>query len=253
MPRQLDWQAVLVDGYEPLRKSQRIFRRLPRDPRCKLCQNPFGGIGGKLVGLMGRKPSRKNPNLCQYCFDHLPGGGIEIDVGVVFADVRGSTTVGEQSTATEFAERLNRFYETATDVLIHHDGIIDKLIGDEVMALFIPGLAGAEYRGKAALAALDLAAAVDDLPVGVAANAGIAFVGNVGSGTVMDFTALGDAVNVGARLQSHASPDEVVLSSELYSLVAAEHPGARFDRVEVRGRDEPVDVAFVSVLHEAAS
>jgi adenylate cyclase len=142
MPKRLDWQALLVDGYEPLKKAQRIFRRLPRDPRCKLCQNPFAGIGGKLVGLMGRKPSRKNPNLCQYCFDHLPNGGIEIDIGLVFADVRGSTTVGAQSTATEFAERLNRFYATATDVLIHHDGVVDKLIGDEVMALFIPGVAG---------------------------------------------------------------------------------------------------------------
>jgi adenylate cyclase len=249
MAKPLNWQALLVDGYEPLKRAQRIFRRLPHDPRCKFCQNPFAGFGGKLVGLMGRKPSRKNPNLCQYCFDNLPSGGIEIDIGVVFADVRGSTSMGEQSTATEFAGRLNQFYATATDVLIHHDGIVDKLIGDEVMALFISGLAGQGYRRKAALAALDLAAAVDDLPVGVAANAGIAFVGNVGSGTVMDFTALGDAVNVGARLQSHASPGEVVLASDLYALVADDHPGARSERVDVRGRDEPVDVAVLTVAH----
>lgn len=247
MAKPLDWQALLVDGYEPLKKSQRIFRRLPRGPRCKLYQNPFAGVGGKLVGLMGRKPSRKNPNLCQYCFDHLPSGGIEIDVGVVFADIRGSTAIGEQSTATAFAERLNRFYAAATDVLIHHDGLVDKLIGDEVMALFIPGLAGAEYRHKTALAAVDLAAIVHDLPVGVAANAGIAFVGNVGSGTVLDFTALGDAVNVGARLQSNASPGEVVLSAELYSLIAADHPDARSESVEVRGRDAPVAVAVLNV------
>ena len=247
MAKPLDWQALLVDGYEPLRRAQRIFRRLPRDPRCKLCQNPFAGIGGKLVGLMGRKPSRKNPNLCQACFDKLPPGGIEIDVGVVFADVRGSTAMGEQSTATEFAARLNRFYATATEVLIHHDGLIDKLIGDEVMALFIRGFAGPDYRRNAALAALDLAAAVDDLSVGVAANAGIAFVGNVGSGTVMDFTALGDAVNIGARLQSYASAGEVVLASELYALVAADHPGARSECVEVRGRDDPVDVRVLTV------
>ncbi len=95
-------------------------------------------------------------------------------------------------------------------MLIHHDGLVDKLIGDEVMALFLRGLAGPDYRRKAVLAALDLARAVDDMPVGVAANAGIAFVGNVGSGSVRDFTALGDAVNVGARLQSHASAGEVV-------------------------------------------
>ena len=247
MVKPLDWQALLVDGYEPLKKAQRVFRRLPHDPRCKLCQNPFAGIGGKLVRLMGRKPSRKNPKLCQYCFDHLPNGGIEIDIGVVFADVRGSTAMGEQSTATEFAGHLNRFYATATDVLIHHDGLVDKLIGDEVMALFIRGLAGPEYRRKAALAALDLAVAVHGLPCGVAANAGIAYVGNVGSGTVMDFTALGDAVNVGARLQSYASPGEVVLASELYALVAADHPGARSERIEVRGRDEFVDVDVLTV------
>jgi adenylate cyclase len=246
MAKPLDWNALLVDGYEPLKKAQRVFRRLPRDPRCKLCHNPFAGIGGKLVRLMGRKPSRKNPNLCQACFDRLPNGGIEIDIGVVFADIRGSTRLGEQSTATEFAERLNRFYATATDVLIHHDGVVDKLIGDEVMALFFRGVAGTEYRRKAALAAVDLAAALGDLPVGVAANAGIAFVGNVGSGTVLDFTALGDAVNIGARLQSHAAPGEVVLASDLYALVAADHPGGRSERVTVRGRDEQVDVQVLT-------
>jgi adenylate cyclase len=242
MAKTVDWQRLLVDGYEPLKRAQRLFRRLPRDPRCKLCQNPFAGFGGKLSSLIGRKPSRKNPNVCQYCFDHLPSGGIEIDIGVVFADVRGSTTIGEKSSATEFARRLNRFYATATDVFIHHDALVDKLIGDEVMALFFSGVAGPDYRRKAALAAIHLAAAVDDLPVGIAACAGVAFVGNVGSGTVMDFTALGDAVNLGARLQSHASAGEVVLASDLYALVAADHPHARSELVDVRGRDAPVEV-----------
>ena len=196
---------------------------------------------------MGQKPSRKNPNLCQVCFDRLPEGGIEIDIGVVFADVRGSTQMGEQSTATEFADRLNRFYATATDVFVHHNGLIDKLIGDEVMALFISGLTGPDYRRRAALAALRLATAVDDVPVGVAAHAGVAFVGNVGSGVVKDFTALGDAINTGARLQSHASPGEVVLSSELYGLVADEYPGGRPEQIFVRGRTKPVDVNVVRV------
>jgi adenylate cyclase len=246
MPKPIDWESLLVDGYEPLKRVQRVFRRLPRDPRCKLCQNPFGGIGGRLSAVIGRKPSRKNPNLCQYCFDHLPSGGIEIDVGVVFADLRGSTTLGERSSASEFADRINQFYATATDVLIRHEGLIDKLIGDEVMALFIPGFAGADYRRQTATAALELAAAVEDLPLGVAANAGTAFVGNVGAGSVMDFTALGDAVNVGARLQEYASPGEVVLASELYALVADDHPGARSECVDVRGRDEPVQVAVLS-------
>jgi adenylate cyclase len=79
----------------------------------------------------------------------------------------------------------------------------------------------------------------------VAANAGVAFVGNVGSGTVLDFTALGDAVNVGARLQSFALPGQVVLSSDLYDLVAATHPNARPVVLDVKGRTEPVPAAVL--------
>jgi adenylate cyclase len=246
VPKIIDWQRLLVDGYEPMMKAQKVFRRLPSNPRCKLCQNPFGGVAGRVLSHMGRRPSRKNPNLCQYCFDHLPPGGLELDIGVVFADVRGSTALGERSTATEFAEKLNRFYATATDVFVRHDGLIDKLIGDEVMALFIPGLAGADYRTKAARAAIELAGEVVDPPIGIAAHAGIAFVGNVGSGTVLDFTALGDAVNTAARLQSEAAPGEVVLLSDLYDLVADSHPGAIRKRVDVRGREEPVDIAVLA-------
>jgi adenylate cyclase len=89
---------------------------------------------------------------------------------------------------------------------------------------------------------LDLAAAVDDHPVGIAANAGVAFVGNVGSGTVMDFTALGDAVNIGARMQGHARPGQVVLAAALYDLVADRYPDAHAERVTVRGREEPIEV-----------
>ena len=247
MAKTIDWHRLLVDGYEPLRKAQRVFRLLPSDPRCKLCRNPFGGPGGKVCAVIGRKPSRKNPNLCQFCFDHLPPGGLEIDIGVLFADVRNSTAMGETSSPSEFASQLNRFYETATDILIRHDAIIDKLIGDEVMGLFLPGLAGPDYRSRTAGAAVELASATGELPVGVAANAGVAFVGNVGSGTILDFTALGDAVNVGARLQSFASPREVVLSRDLYELIQPHHPGARTDSLNVKGRKEAVDVAILEV------
>jgi adenylate cyclase len=244
--KEATWESLLVDGYEPVRRAQRMFRHLPSGPRCKLCQNPFHGIGGKLVGLAGFKPSRKNPNLCSKCCDGLPAGGLEVDIAVVFADVRGSTGLGEAMSPTEFAARLNRFYKTATDVLVRHDAIIDKLIGDEVMALFIRGFAGDDYRRDGALAAIDLSRSVSEVPIGVAVNAGTAFVGNVGSGFVVDFTALGDAVNVAARLQSFAAVGEVVVAADLYELIEREHPGARRQRVEVRGREEPMDIAVLS-------
>jgi adenylate cyclase len=247
VPKDLSWEQVLVDGYEPLRKAQKVFRRLPHDPRCRMCLSPFSGVGGRMFRWMGRTPSRKNPNLCVACFDHLPEGGIELDVGILFADVRGSTGMGEQSSPTEFAARLNRFYATATKVLVDHDGMIDKLIGDEVMAIFLPGLAGTDYRRRTAAAAIALARALPDVPLGVAANAGTAFVGKVGAGAVVDFTALGDAVNVASRLQSYAQDGQVVLAAELYDLVETEHPGAVRSRIEVRGREEAIDVAVVTL------
>ena len=90
------WHKLLVEGHQPILLAHRLFRYLPGPPRCKLCHNPFGGIGGKLVGLLGFKPSRKNPNLCARCCDGLPEGGAEVDIAVLFADVRGSTALGEK-------------------------------------------------------------------------------------------------------------------------------------------------------------
>src|SRR3954462_9842639 len=128
-----EWRQILTEGHAPLVRARRLFRYLPSAPRCKLCNNPFGGFGGRLVGLAGFKPSRKNPSLCSRCCDDLPVGGAEGDVAVLFADVRGSTGMGENTPPTEFAELLNRFYAVATDTLVRHDAVIDKLIGDQVM------------------------------------------------------------------------------------------------------------------------
>ena len=216
MAKPVDWEALLVKGHEPLKVAQRIFRHLPHDPRCKLCLNPFGGVGGKMVGLLGHKPSRKSPNICQYCFDRLPTGGIEIDIGVVFADVRASTALGEQSDATTFAERSQQVLSrSATKVLIHNEGIVDKLIGDEVMGLFIQGVAGPDYRRKTAIAALELASEVGELPLGVAANAGVVSSAMWDREPYWISPRWAMPSNVGARLQALASPGEVVLAASL--------------------------------------
>lgn len=244
------WQMVLVDGHERLRRAHRIFRHLPSAPRCKLCHNPFGGVGGRLVGLAGFKPSRKNPNLCARCCETLPPGGLEVDAAIMFADVRGSTALAEQMGAGAFADVLNRFYQIATDVLIRHDAIIDKLIGDEVMAIFVPGIAGAGYRQQAAIAAIELVTAVSRegvLPVGAAVHAGTAYVGNVGADRVVDFTAIGDPVNTAARLQAKAAAGEVLLTEDLYAVVAERFPGAPRRNVAIRGREGRVGVHVVRV------
>jgi adenylate cyclase len=244
------WRDLLVDGNEMVRRMQRIFRHLPSAPRCKLCHNPFAGVGGRIVGLAGFKPSRKNPNLCMRCCEKLPAGGIEVDVAVLFADVRDSTALCERVGAREYARLLNSFYISSTEVLVSHDAIVDKLIGDEVMALFIPGFAGPSYRRQAAEAAVDLVRTLDkecQLPVGAAVDAGRAYVGNVGGEGVLDFTALGDPVNTAARLQAEAQAGELVMASDLYDEIRDDHPGGTPRTVTVRGREQPVDVHVLSV------
>lgn len=177
----------------------------------------------------------------------MPPGGAEVEVAVLFADVRGSTALGERLGATGFAALLNRFYRAATDVLVAHEAVIDKLVGDEVMALFIPGYCGGAYRQRAAEAGEALVRAVGYgrsgdawLPLGVGVHAGPAFVGNVGGAGVVDFTALGDTVNTAARLQGQAAAGEVLLSSAVYDAVAAEYPLVERRTIQVRGKDEPL-------------
>ncbi len=114
---------VLNEGHWAITGSHRVFRHLPSPPRCKMCFTPFGGVGGRVVRLAGFKPSRKNPSLCSHCCETITRGlgGAVVDTAVLVADIRGSTSVGEGSSPTEFAGLLNRFYKVATDTLVRHE------------------------------------------------------------------------------------------------------------------------------------
>jgi adenylate cyclase len=238
------WDKLLTEGHGSLVRARRVFRYLPSAPRCKVCNNPFGGLVGRAFAGAGFKPSRKNPNLCTRCCDSLPPGGAEVDVAVLFADVRGSTALGQRGLATDFAALLNRFYGTATRTLLRHDAVIDKLIGDEVMAFFVRGISGPQYRQRAVAAGMELLEAVgygsDEGPwleLGVAVNAGVAYVGNVGE-AVVDFTALGHVVNVSARMQPHAAGGELLVASGVADELMATVPRRRLN---LRGHDQPID------------
>jgi adenylate cyclase len=202
--------------------------------------------------LRGNGPSRKNPAFCRGCFEAAPIGGAEADIGILFADVRGYTRLSEERGPAATAELMNRFYEMATDVLTHQDAVIDKLVGDQVMALFIPGFAGPEYIQSMVAAAEGLLAGVGYgaeagpwLSLGVGLDAGIAYVGNVGSGDVKDFTALGDVVNTAARLQAQAQPGQIVMSERVYAVCADRYHDAAPMTVELKGKSEPVPVRIV--------
>ena len=179
----------------------------------------------------------------------LPPGGAELDIAILFADVRGSTQLGERLGPAEYASLLNRFYKAATETLIRHDAVIDKLIGDEVMALFIPGFCGPNYIRRAAEAGLALFHALGYrnaetpwMPIGAAVNSGKSYVGNVGSEGVVDFTALGDPVNTASRLASSAAAGELLLSEEVFETVFEKIPSAETRTLNLRGKESPFPV-----------
>jgi adenylate cyclase len=224
----------------------RLMRRLPSDPRCAVCRAPFGGFGGRILGRVGFGPSRKNPRLCAECFEKAPMGGVETEVGILFADVRGFTSLAEHQAPDAVAELLNRFYGTAVDVLCDH-AIIDKLVGDQVMALYLPRVFPGEPAqhmiddARRLLAAAGYAEGDPWVELGVGLDFGTAFVGNVGSGDVKDFTAIGDVVNTAARLQGAAASGEIVLSSRVHALAGDHARGAAPRRLELKGKQAPED------------
>jgi adenylate cyclase len=98
-----DWRRVLTEGETGARLYRRLIRKLPANPRCKMCLSPFAGVGGYLGRLGGNGPSRKNPAFCRGCFEADPIGGAEVDVGILFADVRGYTRLAESRAPNEVA------------------------------------------------------------------------------------------------------------------------------------------------------
>jgi adenylate cyclase len=222
-----------------------LMRRLPSEPRCRLCQAPYGGVGGRAMRRLGFGPSRKNPTLCNTCFEKAPMGGVEMEIGVLFADVRGFTSLAEDMAPAAVAGMLNRFYAAATEVL-SRSAIIDKLVGDEVMALYLHQLSpGQSWEDNMLRDARDLLAAVGYgsaadpwLRLGVGLDVGRAYVGNVGSGEVKDFTALGDVVNTAARLQSSADAGQIVISERLFGRLSNGPVEARPTSLTLKGKRE---------------
>lgn len=154
-----------------------------------------------------------------------------------------------------YAAQLNRFYGAATEVLIRRDALIDKLIGDEVMALFIPGICGPEYRRKAAESAMALLGAVGYgkasepwMPIGVSVNSGNTFVGNVGAEGIVDFTALGDTVNTASRLAANAAAGEILVSEDVYQSLAGKYSDMERRILNLRGKEAPFPVHVLRMV-----
>jgi adenylate cyclase len=249
------WRQMLTGSYPRLHGMRKMWGALPSPPRCKLCNAPFRGPGGVLMRAIRYGPSPLNRRLCKWCTRavHKHPGGAEVEITVLFADVRGSTGLAERMSADAFSRLMARFYGVAAEVIDDCDGIVDKFVGDSAVALFIPGFAGANHPARAVHAARSLIAeTVDDgseawIPVGIGVHTGTCFVGSVGEGDALDFTALGDPVNTAARLTGLAGSGEVLISAEAALAAELETTALEHRTLEIRGRDRPVDAWVAKV------
>jgi len=232
---------------------RRISRSIPSDPRCKLCDTPFGRPGS-VMRFVGFGPSRLNRRICSGCIHALEKhpGGAEIELTLLFADVRGSTELAERAGAEKFSQLMARFYGAAATAVDRLDGIVDKFVGDEVVALFIPGFAGPDHGADAISAARELLRSTGHedepwVPVGAAVHTGVAFVGSVGEGDAQDFTALGDSVNTASRLAAKAATGEILVSDAAAAAAGLETEGLESRTLDLRGRSESVEAWVVTL------
>jgi adenylate cyclase len=254
-PSQDFWRDYLEKGEPYIRVGRKVFSAIPSDPRCRLCTAPFAGLGAPLMRVIGRTPSIANPHLCTACQNALIKyhGGAEVTGTMLFADVRGSTALAERMSPAEFKALMERFYGAASRAVIHHDGAIDKFVGDELVAFFYPALAGERHVAAAIGAAQELLRETGHedpggpwAPIGAGVHTGKVWFGAIGEGSHVELTSLGDVVNTTARLAGVAGAGEILVTTEAASSIGLDGNLERRS-LELKGKEQPIDVVVVGV------
>jgi adenylate cyclase len=175
-------------------------------------------------------------------------------ITVLYSDIRGFTSIAERADPVVIVETLNQHLGAMTDVVLAHHGTLDKFVGDEVVALFGAPLPMADHALRAVRAALEMQVAhrtlMDKLaaegrevaPIGIGINSGEMVVGNIGCEKRVNYTAIGDAMNLGARLCSLAEPDQILISEDTYQLVQDAVEVNKLASVQVKGRVQQVQI-----------
>ncbi len=248
------WFWFTTNAFAVDKRLRQIFRMLPRDPRCKFCNAPFAGIGGALMkAVFGKERSALNPrfcNLCEQASREFPGGA-EVEMSMLFVDVRGSTALSEKMGPTEFSKLIGRFYAGSTKLIIEEDGLVEKLAGDAVAAFWGAGFAGPDYMQRTLKVAQDLSKfmARQHIPVGIGVHYGVAYFGAIGTPDgLTDFSAIGDEVNLAARLASKALAGEIIVSEQ--ALQKAGVDGSPLERrsLDLKGISQPVTVRVMHAV-----
>ena len=171
-------------------------------------------------------------------------------VAILFSDIRSFTTISENYMPDELVSVLNRYFELMVDIIISHNGVIDKYIGDAIMAFFGAPVKHPDDAVEAVFAALEMQDALTifnneliangktPFKTGIGVNYGVVTVGNIGSEKKMDYTIIGDMVNLGSRLEGLTKPyhQDVIFSESVSRKIAEKLPVRMLDIVQVKGK-----------------
>jgi len=222
-----------------------------------MCYIPFKGVGGFISRrLLDVKPSAMNPNLCDTCerFAERFPGGVELEISILFADIRGSTPLAEKMEAREFSALIHHFYLAGTKPLFSNGALIEKFVGDGLTAFFAPAFAGANHALTSIKAAREILRATGHkpgktpwVPVGVGINTGVAYIGSMKmEGGRTDITVLGDVVNTTARLCSQAKPGEVLVGEAAMEMSGLSKDKYELRKLSLKGKQDIVDAWVVT-------
>jgi adenylate cyclase len=261
------WHTYLTTGDMPEslnaplvgRKFLRpLIKRLPQNPRCTICYVPFEGFGGNISRILfhaGR--SKLNPHLCNNCdqFATYFHGGVEIEISMLFVDVRGSTSIAETMSPEAFGKLITKFYGSVTEVFYKNYGFVEKLLGDEVAGFFVPGFAGKDHArvaietGRQIMKALGYGRSSKPwIPAGVGIHTGVAYVGSMHTeGGVSNISMLGDSVNITARLTSQAGIGEILMSEATRQAANLAESGLTPRSLKLKGKSEEVSGWILSM------
>ncbi len=177
-------------------------------------------------------------------------GGQRQDVTILFADIRGFSTFSEHKDPEDLITVLNKYLSLAAEAILAYEGTLDKFVGDAVMAIFNAPLPQPDHTLRAVRAALEMQRAIDkyhdmmaeyapQLSFGVGIHVGEAVIGNVGTQSRMDYTAIGDAVNLAKRLQENTPGGRILLSAAAYERVKDSVNAVPYRELVVKGRETP--------------
>jgi class 3 adenylate cyclase len=215
--------------------------------QCVICGTILEGLLSYIFRIAGIKRSLHNPNLCNRCNTHVEDGSI-VKISVLFADISSFTEKTHELGPEQIHEVTDAFLQMATNALVAHDAYVDKYIGDAVMAFFNMPIQRDDHAEQAVAAALEINAGISqlrerfalDLKTGTGIATGWARVGRLGSKYREDYTAIGDVVNMAARLEGQAQPGEILIHSEVYEKVASDFPDSPSESLWLKGFPEPV-------------